>query len=289
VSTAVSVLAGAETSCGLLLVVAGAGKAYHAARGAESATAIRRALRVPVRRWRWVEFATGAVECATAAAILPWPILAGAVMALLGTVFCGLLWYVKAAGIPGGCGCLGGGRRYAADSIGVRDIVRAAVLAIVGAAGAVTAGGNHGAFGIKIAFFGGFLGLGALLLALSVPPPRRPCNRPLLSPVRGTLRALTAHRVYEAMAEATGPFSARVGHRRAGCDDEFWFVPEDGGVPVVFGVGHNGTGAGQGLTIRTTRAKAGAVMPARRLSASRRSPPGLSSPGLSPPGLSAPR
>lgn len=263
----VSVVAGAEASCGLLFVVTGGGKAYHAARGAESDTAIRRVLRVPVRRWRWVEFATGVVELATAAAVLVWPVLAGAVMALLGTVFCGLLWYVKAAGIPGGCNCLGGGRRYAADSVGVRDIIRAAVLAATGAAGAVALMRSHDPFGMRIALWGGFAGVSAVLVALSVPRPRRACNRPLLSPVRGTLRALTANLVYQAMAASAGPFSPEVRHRRAGCDDEFWFVPEDGGTPVVFAVAHNGTGAaGQGLTIRTTRARAGTVMPARRVS-----------------------
>lgn len=264
----VSVLAGAEVSGALLLVVAGAGKAYHAARGAESDTAIRRLLRVPVRRWRWVEFATGVVECATAAAVLAWPVRAGAMMAVLGTVFCGLLWHVKAAGIPGGCNCLGGGRRFAADSVGVRDIIRAAVLAAAGVAGAVALARSGNPFGTGIAFWGGFLGVGAVLAALSVPRPRRACNRPLLSPVRGTLRALTANLVYQAMAASAGPFSPEVGHRRAGCDDEFWFVPADGGTPVVFAVAHNGTGAaGQGLTIRITRPTAGTVIPARRLSA----------------------
>ncbi|HEY1705116.1 MAG TPA: MauE/DoxX family redox-associated membrane protein [Trebonia sp.] len=263
-SAVVSVLAGTQASCGLLLLAAGAGKAYHAARGGESDTAIRRALRLPTRRWRWVEMTTGAVECVTAVAILAWPVPAGAVMAALGLVFCGLLWYVKAAGIPGGCGCLGGGRRYAAEGVGVRDIIRAAVLAAGGAAGAA-AGGNHGAFGRGLAFWTGFLVVSAILVALSVPAPRRACNRPLLSPVRGTLRALTAHLVYQAMAQAAGPFAAEARHRRAGCDDEFWFVPTGGGAPVVFAVGHNGTGGGQGLTIRTARPRAGVTMPARRL------------------------
>lgn len=266
-------MAGAETSCGLLLLVAGGGKTYHAARGAESDTALRRALHVPVRRWRWVEFSTGVVEILTAVAVLFWPAGAGAMMAALGLVFCGLLWYVKAAGVPGGCNCLGG-RRFAADSVGIRDIVRAGVLAVVGVAGAVTAGrpgapvmdtaGMTGA----LSFWGGFLIASAVLAALSVPPPRRACNRPLLSPVRGTLRALTANLVYQAMAQHAGPFSAEIGYRREGCDDEFWFMPEAGGTPVVFAVGHNGTGAaGQGLTIRTTRPREGIVMPLRRLSA----------------------
>jgi hypothetical protein len=264
VSAVVCLLAGAEASCGLLLVVTGVSKAWHAAGGAESDTAIRRVLRVPARRWRWVEMGTGAVECATAAIVVPWPVVAGAVMGVLGAVFCGLLWYVKAAGIPGGCGCLGG-RRYVAEGVGVRDIVRAAILALGGAAGAVAAGENHGAFGAGWIFWTGFLAVSAVLAALSVPPPRRSCNRPLLSPVRGTLRALTAHVVYQAMAQAAGPFAAEAGHRRAGCDDEFWFVPADGGTPVVFAVGHNGTGAGQGLTIRTVRPGADVTMPARRL------------------------
>lgn len=277
------VLAGAETSCGLLLAVAGVGKAYQATRRVESATAIRRALRVPRQRWRWVEFAVGTGECATAAAVPVWPAVAAAAMAVLGIVFCGLLAYVKVTGIPGGCGCLGGPRRYAADNISVRDVIRAAVLATVGVAGGVRVGGNHQTFGMGIWFLLGFLGLSAALAALSALPLRRPCNRPLLSPVRGTLRALASHQVYAAMAEAVGPFAAEVGHRRAGCDDEFWFVPESGGVPVVFSVGHTGgghTGVGhigtgragagraaarRGLTIRAARADSGSAMPTLRL------------------------
>lgn len=263
-STVASVLYGAEAGCGLLFVVAGAGKACHAARGGESDTALRRLLRVPARRWRWVECGTGIVEIATAAAVLAWPAVAGAVMAVLGAVFCGLLWRVKAAGIPGGCNCLGGGRRYAADSVGVRDIIRSGVLAVVGVAGAVVLGGTEDSFGIMMV--AGFAVAGAVLAALSVPPVRRACNRPLLSPVRATLRALTAHILYQSMAMSAGPFAPEAGHRRTGCDDEFWFVPEGGGAPVVFAVGHNGTGgARQGLTIRMARAKAGAEMPARRV------------------------
>lgn len=259
-----SVVAGAEASCGLLFVVAGVGKALHAARGFESDTALRRLLRVPSRRWRRVEFATGVIEIGAAVAVLLAPVVAGALMAVLGTVFCSLLWRVKAAGIPGGCNCLGT-RRYAADSVGARDVVRAGVLAVVGVAGAATLGNSGDPFHASLGLWGGFAAVSAALAGLSVPAPHRACNRPLLSPVRGTLRALTGHILYDAMAQSAGPFVAQVGYRRAGCDDEFWFTPERGGAPVVFGVAHNGTGAGQGLTIRTSRAPEGAAPPMRRL------------------------
>lgn len=263
-TTAASIVFGAEAGCGLLFVVAGFGKASQAARGRESDTALRRLLRVPSRRWRWVEFGTGIAEIATAAAVGVWPVIAGAVMAALGVVFCGLLWRVKAAGIPGGCNCLGA-RRYAAESVGVRDIVRAGVLAVTGAAAAVVLGRNEDPFGLMMV--AGFLVVSAVLTALSMPPLRRACNRPLVSPVRGTLRVLTAHMVYQAMAMSAGPFAPVAGYRRAGCDDEFWFVPEAGGAPVVFAVGHNGAGtAGQGLTIRTARAKDLSAMPSRKVS-----------------------
>lgn len=263
-STFVSVVAGAEASCALLFLVAGAGKASQAARGFESDTALRRLLRVPSRRWRWVEFATGIVEIATAAAVLLVPVAAGGVMAVLGTVFCCLLWRVKAAGIPGGCNCLGA-RRYTADSVGVRDVVRAGVLAAVGVAAAAALANGGDPFRMNSGLWGGFAVACAVLAGLSAPVPRRACGRPLLSPVRGTLRVLTGHILYEAMARSAGPFTAEAGYRRVGCDDEFWFTPEGGGAPVVFGVTRNGTRAGQGLTIRTSRAPEGAVQPVRRL------------------------
>ena len=242
-------LAGAETGCGLLLALAGAGKARQASRGIESATAIRRALRVPRRRWRAAELATAAAECATAAAILIWPAAGGAAMAALGIVFCALLGYVKAAGVPGGCGCLGWRPRYRADTIGIRAIARAAALAVVGTACAValTWTANPGAagggavsddpFGIDGLFWGGLLGMAVILTLLSAPAPRTPrCGRPLWRPVRGRLRALAGHDLFAAMAADAGPFGVEAGHRRAGCDDEFWFWPEDG-APVVFTVG----------------------------------------------------
>ncbi|MCL2583854.1 MAG: hypothetical protein FWE35_15530 [Streptosporangiales bacterium] len=260
--TAAALIFGAEASCGLLFVVAGSGKASQAARGRESDTALRRLLRVPSRRWRWVEFGTGIVEIATAVAVAFWPVIAGAVMAALGVVFCGLLWRVKAAGIPGGCNCLGA-RRYAAEGVGVRDIIRAGLLAVTGVAAGVTLGWDGEPFGLSMV--AGFAVVSLVLVALSMPPVRRACNRPLLSPVSGTLKALTGHILYQSMSASAGPFASEAGYRRAGCDDEFWFVPRAGGTPVVFAVGHNGTGSGQGLTIRMTQAKADTAMPARKV------------------------
>ena len=55
-------LAGCVASCGVLLVVAGAGKVYRAARRVPDASAVRRALGVTRRRWRRVETAAGLVE-----------------------------------------------------------------------------------------------------------------------------------------------------------------------------------------------------------------------------------
>jgi methylamine utilization protein MauE len=270
-------LAGAEVSCGLLLALAGAGKAWRGVRGIESATAIRRALRVPRGPWRAAELAAAAAECATAAAILIWPAAAGAALAALGAVFCGLLGYVKATGVPGGCGCLGWQPRYKAHDIGARAIARAAVLAAVGAASAVTLaraaapgpGGAGGAggdpFGINRWFWGGGFGMAIILALLSAPAPRTPrCGRPLWRPARGRLRALAGHDLFAAMAAGAGPFGAETGHRRAGCDDEFWFWPHDG-APVVFAVGRAATDGA--LAVRTARAGPADDAPARRLPA----------------------
>lgn len=262
-------LAGAEVSCGLLLALAGAGKAYHAVRGAESATAIRRALRVPRERWRWIELAAATAECAIAVGILTWPKAAGVAMAVLGAVFCGLLGYVKATGVPGGCGCLGWQPRYAAEGIGTRTIVRAAVLAVIGIAVATAPQEGSGntvigeAFGMNGLFWGGMLAMAVVLVLLSAPVPRTPgCRRPPWRSGRYKLKALTGHEIFAAMAEAAGPFGAEAGHRRAGCDDEFWFWPRNG-APVVFEVGPPAPGGT--LTVRAARADSAASVPARRL------------------------
>jgi len=86
-------LAGCVVSCGAVLAVAGAGKLYRGGRGRGGGTAVQRVLRMPPRRWRRAELAAGALECP--AGILvgsgTHPVLGGAGLAALASVFCALL------------------------------------------------------------------------------------------------------------------------------------------------------------------------------------------------------
>jgi hypothetical protein len=102
-------LSGFVASCGGLLALAGVSKVYRGARGADDDVAIRRALRIPPGRWRAVEVTVGSLEVATGAVVLTlrYPLFAGAALTALGAAFCGLLSYVRARRVPGGCGCLG--------------------------------------------------------------------------------------------------------------------------------------------------------------------------------------
>jgi hypothetical protein len=239
-------LRGCEVSCGVLLVAAGASKAYRGARGIEADTAIRRTLRIPRRSWRYAELAAGLVECGIGACTLAWPGGAGVAMAAVGAAFCVLLGYARAKRIPGGCGCLGW-RTPTSETITWRAIARAGVLLAVGAASAGVVFAGHGA-GVASTFrdawcYAGILAGGTILALLSMTAPTRTpvCRRPLWRPVRAAARALAGHEIFTAMAAAGGPFAPEVRYRRTGCAEEFWFTSETGDA-VVFRVRHQARG-----------------------------------------------
>jgi hypothetical protein len=219
-------LAGGSASCGALLVLAGVSKIYRGARAAAGDTAVRRALRVPLRRWRRAEPAIGGLECAVGVAVVAYPVAGGAAMAMLGAAFCALLGYARVKRVPGGCGCVEWRTppRPAAQRVSWPEIVRSAMLFGAGLAAAVLRPGGPGS--VSPAWFGaGLLVGGTVLTLLSFTPLRTPvCHRPVWRPARATLRALTGHAVFAAMAGAAGPFGPVTRHRRTGCTEEFWFA-----------------------------------------------------------------
>jgi hypothetical protein len=227
--------AGCAESCGALLALAGASKLYRGVRGMAGSSAIRRALRMTRRRWRRVEMATGGMECAVGLAVCARvaPLAGGVAMAALGAGFCALLGYARVKRVPGGCGCIQWRSAPATSAAAVsrREIARGAALSVAGAAEAVAVAHQPGA--VDRGWFGaGVIAAAAVLVLLSVSwPPRTPvCGRPLWLPARATLRALTRHAVFAAMAESAGPFGPVARHSRHGCADEFWFpvAAEDG-------------------------------------------------------------
>jgi hypothetical protein len=238
-SASAGFLAGCGASCGALLALAGASKIYRGARGAAGDTAVRRALRVPLRRWRRAEPAIGGLEGAVGAAVVAYPVAGGAAMAGLGAAFCALLGYARAKGVRGGCGCVEWRppARPAAQRVSRADIARSAMLLGAGLALAVLRPGAAGA--VNRAWFGaGVLAGGAVLTLLSLRSPLRTpvCHRRIWRPARATLRALTGHAVFAAMADAAGPFGPVTRYRRTGCTEEFWFAGE--ARAVVFRVRH---------------------------------------------------
>jgi hypothetical protein len=247
-------VAGWAAGCGVLLAVAGASKVYRGVRGVAGETAIRRALRVSRRRWRVVEPAAGGVECAVGVVVCAGvlPAVGGAVMAGLGAAFCGLLGYARIRGLPGGCGCIEWRPPAAPASrtVSWREIARSAVVLGAGIALAATAPSVLGTSVLGTSVLGtsvlgtsvpgpsglgwfgaGLLAAGVVLILLSVRAPWRTpvCHRPLWRPARSTLRALTGHGVYLAMAASAGPLGPLSRHHRTGCADEFWFTAPDGG------------------------------------------------------------
>lgn len=243
--------AGCAESCGALLALAGASKLYRAARGVAGSSAVRRALRITRRRWRRVELATGGLECAvglTVCARLA-PLAGGVAMAVLGAGFCALLGYARVRRAPGGCGCIEwrpAPVRFA-RTVSRREIARGAVLCAAGVAEALSAAYGPPAAGRGWWFGAGILAGAAVLVLLSLSgPPRTPvCHRPLWLPARATLRGLTTHAVFAAMAESAGPFGPVARHRRRRCTDEFWFpAAAEAGErrAVVFQVRHQGPG-----------------------------------------------
>lgn len=238
-----SVIAGCAASCGAVLVVAGASKLYRGMQGLDDTTAIRRALRMPRRQWRLFGLAAGGTECVTGAVVCSgaYPVLGGASLAALGTVFCALLGYVLVKQVPGGCGCI----RWrtttetAAEAPTWRAMARSAMLLGVGVAYTVVSVGAANA--PRHYWFGGGVAAGiAVLVLLSMPRPVRTpvCRRPLWRKTHTTLRALARHASFAAMADSAGPFGPVVLYRRTGCTDEFWFtVPAgQGSQAVVFQV-----------------------------------------------------
>lgn len=224
-------LTGWVASCGALLAVAGASKLYRSARGMTGGTAVLRALRLPRRWWRGAETAAGCAECAAGVAVCAGSRPASLVMAGLGGAFCVLLGYVRARRVPGGCGCIEWRTpaRTAATTVSWRAMARSAMVLGAGIAGSTVAGGDAAAFG-RAWFDAGVLAGGATAVLLSMRALWRTpvCHRPVWRPGRATLRALTGHGVFQAMAESAGPFGPAVRHRAAGCSDEFWFTRADG-------------------------------------------------------------
>jgi hypothetical protein len=224
-------LQGCIASCGALLVVAGVSKLYRGARGATGDTAVRRALRVPPRRWRRAEPAIGGLECAVGVAVVvgayPLALAGGVAMAVLGAAFCALLGYARVKRVPGGCGCIEWRRppRPAAQRVSWPEIVRSAMLFGAGLAAAVLRPGQAGPVS-RAWFAAGMLAAGAVLTLLSLRLPLRTpvCHRRIWRPARATLRALTGHAVFAAMADAAGPFGLVTRYRRTGCTEEFWFA-----------------------------------------------------------------
>jgi hypothetical protein len=231
-------LAGWAVSCGALLVLAGSGKIYRGARRMDGPTAIWRALRVPRRLIRRAELAVGGAEALTGAAVCARidPVAGGVALALLGTAFCAVLGYVRVKRVPGGCGCLGYRRPADSETVTWRAVARAAMLLVAGIADAVAPSGGASVYHHD-SFYAGALTAGVVLTLLTARVSARTpvCHRPLWRPARATMRALSGHEVFAAMASAHGPLGSGVRRRREGCADEFWFPAGGyGGSAVVF-------------------------------------------------------
>jgi hypothetical protein len=268
-----SVISGCAISCGAVLVVAGASKLYRSARVLEDMTAIRRALRMPRRQWRLAGLAAGGVECVTGLLVCSGasPLLGGAGLAGLGVVFCVLLAYVLVKQIPGGCGCIRWrtGGETAAETVTWRAMARGATLLGAGIAYMLVAGDAanvpRGDW-----FGGGVLAGGTVLVLLSMRLPLRTpvCRRPLWRRTHTTLRALTSHQMFAAMAASAGPFEPVARYRRTGCTDEFWFTAATGpdSEAVVFQVHQAVPGARLAVhtSLRDTRTS-GSSWPARAI------------------------
>jgi hypothetical protein len=243
--TAGSLAAGLVGSCGVLLVVAGAGKASAVARHRDGAEAIRRVLRLRRGQWRLLAVAAAAAECCAGAGACASlaagadPVPACAAMAALGIAFCALLAWARLRRVPGGCGCLGWGP---APAVTARGIARAGMLACAGLLGLVMSPFPPNVLASS-SFFPGLLAGGAVLALVSPElRPRTPrCRRPLWRPRAAAAAALAGSGVYRAMAEAAGPFTG-MSHRRDGCADEFVFEPAGAGSRVLFRVSHGGNG-----------------------------------------------
>jgi hypothetical protein len=236
-------LAGCEVSCGAVLVMAGLSKLYRGVRRIDGGTAIRRALRMPRRRWRHAEMTVGGLECVTGAFVCArvHPAASGVAMAALGAVFCVLLGYARIKRVSGGCGCMSWRKTTAtaAGTVTWRAIARSGLLLGAGVAGAIA--GTTIADALHHVWF--YLGVlaGSLIFVLlgTHLAARTPvCHRRLWRPARAALRALAAHETFAAMTASAGPFGSVAGYRRDGCTEEFWLTPAGPGrgQAVVFRV-----------------------------------------------------
>jgi hypothetical protein len=267
------VISGCAVSCGAFLVVAGASKLYRSARALEQMTAIRRALRMPRRQWRLFGLAAGGVECVTGLVVCSGtsPVPGGAGLAGLGAVFCVLLAYVLVKRVPGGCGCIGwrAAPETAADAVTWRAMARGGTLLGAGIAYLLVAADVANA--PRGDWFGaGIVATGAVLVLLSMRTPVRTpvCGRPLWHRTRTTLRTLTSHEMFAAMAASAGPFEPVARYRQTGCTDEFWFTAVTGAdrEAVVFQVHQAVPGARLAVhaSLRDTRIP-GTSWPARAI------------------------
>jgi hypothetical protein len=256
--------AGAIASLAVFLVVTGLGKTcrgwrqppgrqgrpYAAAAdaGGRDDSAIRQALRLPAGAWRVVLPVVGCAEIGTGAAALSgrFAIGAGPAMMVLGVAFVILLGYARARRATGGCGCNSWRRR--SEPVGWPSFLRAALLAGAGAAELTKVGAYVRLSPMPRPWFaaGALAAAGVLLLAGQTGQLRTPiCHRPVLFPVRRTLRALAGHAAFAGMAAAAGPFDPTVLHKRNACTDQFWFSGSGG--TVSFDVQH----MGRSLAIRS--------------------------------------
>jgi hypothetical protein len=243
-------LAGCVVSCGAVLVVAGLSKVHRGVRGIDGDSAIRRALRMPRRRWRRVEMAAGGLECLTGALVCAgrYPVAGSAAMAALGAVFCALLGCARLKQVPGGCGCMNWRKTTATagGKITWRAMARSGILLAAGVAGAVAVA-ITGTASVR-AFHRAWFDAGALagtlifvLLSTRLAARTPVCHRRIWRPARAALRTLAAHETFAAMTASAGPFGAAAGYRRDGCTEEFWLRPaagHDGARAVVFRVSY---------------------------------------------------
>jgi hypothetical protein len=217
------------TGFAALLVSAGAGKLYDAARSGGDGGSVQAALRLAPGPWRAVQTFAGLVECATGLAVClgVHPRISGTAMAVQGAVFVGLLVRIRRAGIAGDCGCV---RRPGPKAPGGADqvvprraVLRAALLLLAGAAEAAARIPAPTRAADAPAWAGALLTF-AVLVSIDLQWRTRRCRRPLWLPLRQTINDLRSHGAYQAMAASAGPLTGPVSYRRAGCVDEFWFA-----------------------------------------------------------------
>jgi hypothetical protein len=217
-----------------LVLVAGAMKLVSAAsRRHVEESAVRVALKIGQRPWRYLEPLVGLVETTVAVCVLTGlgAVVGSAAITVCGMCFVFVLVRVRVKGIEGGCGCL----RLGAAEGAVSDaaLCRAVGVTLGGVAGIVaftwlpqpTAVVRVIALGAGIAATGAFLGL---LEA------RAHCSLPRWRPWRDrTLAAVRLHPTFHAMSQAWELDQKPYLQRSVGCVDEFRFHAPFGSTTVV--------------------------------------------------------